>query len=92
MIYLADKPAITLEELTITIISFESVQFAGYAEAILAGATKVHYIAETGYFYATVSNGFPNDSDITMVVNVSYELNGVTYSQNLTFVGNVYQA
>ena len=90
MIYLADKPAITVEDITIVIKSFESTQHAVHTDAILAGATKVHYIAETGYFYSTVAVGLPNGGDQVMVVEISYELNGVKYVQELTFEGNVY--
>ena len=91
-IYFADKPNLNLSDINITIVSFESTQFAGYHDQIMAGATKVHYIQAEGWFFATIAAGFPNEGDQIMVVNVSYVLDGVTYSQNLTFVGNAYQA
>ena len=91
-IYFADKPNLNLSDINITIVSFESTQFAGYHDQIMAGATKVHYIQAEGWFFATIAAGFPNDGDQVMVVNVSYVLDGVTYSQSLTFVGNAYQA
>jgi len=90
-IYLADKPAITIDDITATIVSFESVTFAGYRDAIMAGTNKVHYIADSGWFHSTLANGFPDNGDQKMVVNLSYTLGGVDYSQNLTFVGNFYQ-
>ena len=91
-IYLLDKPLITIDDINIAIVSFESTQFAGYKDAIMAGATKVHYVVEQGWVFATVANGFPNEGDQVMVVNISYTLDSVTYAQNLTFVGNAYQA
>ena len=91
-IYFADKPNLNLSDINITIVSFESTQFAGYHDQIMAGATKVHYIQAEGWFFATIAAGFPNEGDQVMVVNVSYVLDGVTYSQSLTFVGNAYQA
>ena len=89
MVYLADKPAITVDDLTITIKSVTTVDHAVHIEQIMAGATKVHYIPETGYFYSTVAVGLPVGGDQVMVVNVSYTLNGVTYSKDLTFSGNL---
>ena len=57
------------------------------------GATsKVHYIQGQGWLFSTISAGFPNDGDQVMVVNVTYVLDGVTYSQNLKFVSNAYVA
>ena len=81
-----------MDDITIEIVSFESTQFAGYKDAILAGANKVEYIAATGRFYSTVSNGFPNDGDQEMVVRISYTLDGVAYSQEIKFVSNAYVA
>ena len=91
-IYLVDKPAITMDDISIEIVSFESTQFAGYKDAIMAGATKVHYVADQGWFLATVANGFPNEGDQVMVVKISYVFNGTSYSQEVKFVGNAYQA
>ena len=91
-IYLVDKPAITMDDINVEIVSFESTQFAGYKDAIMAGATKVHYVADQGWFLATVANGFPNEGDQVMVVKISYVFNGTSYSQEVKFVGNAYQA
>lgn len=91
-IYLADKPGLTIDDFTITVVSFESTQFAGYKDQLMGATSKVHYIAGEGWLFSTIAAGFPNDGDQVMVVNVSYVLNGVTYSQNLKFVSNAYVA
>ena len=91
-IYLADKPNLAIEDFTITVISFESTQFAGYKDQLMGATFKVHYIQGQGWLFSTVSAGFPNGADQVMVVNVTYVLDGVTYSQNLKFVGNAYVA
>ena len=91
MIYMTDKPAITLADITVRVKSFESEQFAGYANSIMSGVNKVEYIEVNGYLYCTVSAGFPNGSDVKMVVEVSYVIGTVQYVQELTFVGNAYQ-
>lgn len=88
-VYFANKPAITVDDITITVNSFESVNHAVHKDTILAGATKVHYIAEQGWFFSTLPVGLPND-DQTMVITVSYVLDGTTYSSTLKFVANAY--
>ena len=91
-IYLADKPNLAIEDFTITVVSFESTQFAGYKDQLMGATSKVHYIQGQGWLFSTISAGFPNDGDQVMVVNVTYVLDGVTYSQNLKFVSNAYVA
>ncbi len=91
-IYLADMPQISKDDITVTIVSFESTAFAGYKDAIMnAGVNKVEYIPSSGRFYGTISNGFPDDSDIVMTIRVMYSYNSSLYKQDLVFVGNFYK-
>lgn len=92
-IYLADKPNLSIEDINVTIVSFESTQFAGYKDSIMnSGFKKIHYIVDQGWLYGTVVNGFPNDGDQVMIINVSYTFEGVLYSQDIKFVSNAYSA
>lgn len=92
-IYLADKPNIELADITVTIDSFESTQFAGYKDAMLEkGVNKVEYIPSTGRFYGTVANGFPDKSDIKMKVTISYTIGADVYKKQLLFEGNIYNS
>ena len=91
IIFLSDKPNITVDNLKVTIKSFESTQFENYKDTILSkGIENPEYNPENGRFYGTISNGFPNGSDVKILINVSYELNGDTYSKDLLFEGNKY--
>ena len=91
-IFLSDIPALTKEDITISVKSFTSTTYATYEEQILSSCALQEYNTVTGRVYATVSAGFPDGSDVVMVVSLSYTLNGVTYSQDLTFTGNAYTA
>ena len=91
-IFLSDIPALTKEDITISVKSFTSTTYANYEEQILSSCALQEYNTVTGRVYATVSAGFPDGSDVVMVVSLSYTLNGVTYSQDLTFTGNAYTA
>ncbi len=91
-VYFADKPQINVGDINVTIVSFESTQFAAYVSNVInGGVKKIHYIQDTGFFLFEIANGFPDGSDVEIVVNISYTLNEVTYSSTLTFVGNVLQ-
>lgn len=92
-VYLADKPNITLDDITVTIDEFNSTDYAGYRDIILSnGVNKIHYIKGTGEFCFEIKNGFPNDSDIEIKFTISYSIDGTNYSKQLTFVGNHYVA
>lgn len=92
IIYLADKPNISVNDITIIVDNFESTQFAGYKDAYLKhGVNKVEYVKDTGRFYGTVSNGFGNDSDVVVTMRLIYSLDNVTYLQQLVFEANVYK-
>lgn len=92
-VYLADKPNITLDNITVTIDEFNSTDFAVYRDIILSnGVNKIRYINDTGKFYFEIKNGFPNDSDIEIKFTISYSIDGTNYSKQLTFVGNHYVA
>ena len=93
MIYLADKPAISMDDISVTILSYTSVEHAGVANKVMNGTPeKKEYIQATGKFYFTIAAGVPNGCDAVMVVNISYDFDGAQYSQNVTFVGNAYQS
>ncbi len=91
-VFLTDKPNITIDDFEITFVDFISTQFANYRDNLLAtGAKKVRYNQDTGELYFEFANGFPDDSGTTMIFNITYELDGVTYSQNVEFLANAYQ-
>lgn len=91
-IYLADKPSITLDDITVTILSFASTTYSSYQTTIMnSGVTKSSYDESSGRFYGTISNGFPDNSDIVMTIRISYTSGSSIYRQDLTFVGNVYK-
>ncbi len=92
-IYLIDKPDLTLNDFTMTIVSFESTQHAGDKDQIMSGVTKVHYIKDQGgWLHGTIKVGLPDGHDQKMVINVTYTIGTTIYTQNVTFVGNAYQA
>lgn len=91
-VYFADKPAVNVGDINVTIVSFDSEEYATYESNVMnGGVKKIHYIQDTGFFLFEIANGFPDGSDVEIVVNISYTLNEVTYSSTLTFVGNVLQ-
>lgn len=93
-IYLTDKPDLSINDFTMTIVSFESIQHAGDKDQIMmSGVTKVHYIKDQGgWLHGTIKVGLPDGHDQKMVINVTYTIGTTVYTQNVTFVGNAYQA
>lgn len=92
-IYLADKPNITVDDITVIVDEFNSTDYAGYEEMILSYATQSYsYDIESGQFSCKINNGFPNDSDVEIKFTISYSIDGTNYSKQLTFVGNHYVA
>lgn len=93
-IFLADKPALDISDFEIRIVGFESETFAGYKDSIVgASISYAYYITDNGYLYATYAGaGFPDNGDQVLTLRLTYKAEGLTYLEELVFVGNFYDA
>ena len=91
-VYLSDKPAITVDDINVEILSYTSNEHPGVATNVMASEpVKERYYTSNGEFYFRIAQGVPNGCDAEMVVRISYTLDGAYYQQDITFVGNAYQ-